>query len=125
MPLSTISLKSLHQLIDRIRRMTDPSAVVSAEAVGEAFRDYEEAIRETNERLHACDELLRDGHRAQALKACEQEPDLLQVTSLLDFPERPLWHGLLVEAGYSAPPPVLWDDASDLNEAYNLEKPLI
>ena len=69
--------------ISRIRRLTDPSAVVAAETVGELFRDYDEAIRETNERLHSCDELLRDGHRAQALKSCEQEPDLLQVTSLL------------------------------------------
>ena len=124
MALSTITLKALHLLIDRIKRLTDPTAVVSADSLDEAFREYDEAIREANERLHECDELLQGGHRAQALARCEQEPDLLEVTALLDFPERPLWHALLQESGYSAPPAVLWDVASDLNEAYNLEKPL-
>src|SRR5688500_4917757 len=106
MALSTISLKSLHTLIDRIKRLVDPTAVVSADALDECYREYDEAIRESNGRLHECDELLRDGHRAQALQRCEQEPDLLQVTALLDFPERPLWHAMLQEAGYSAPPTV-------------------
>src|SRR5262245_47999410 len=111
MALSTITLKSLHVLIDRIRRLVDPSAVVATETLEEVFRDYDEAIRETNDRLHECDELLRDGHRSQALARCEQQPDLLQVTSLLDFPERPLWHSLLQEAGFPVPPAVLWDVA--------------
>src|SRR5262245_26648828 len=124
MALSTITLKSLHLLIDRVKRLIDPTAVVSADALDEAYREYDEAIREANDRLHECDELLQDGHRSQALARCEQEPDLLEVTALLDFPERPLWHALLTESGYTAPPPVLWDVASDLNEAYNLEKPL-
>ncbi len=124
MALSTISLKSLHSLIDRIRRLVDPTAVVSADVLDECYRDYDEAIREANDRLHECDELLRDGHRAQALQRCEQDPDLLQVAALLDFAERPLWHAMLQEAGYSAPPPVQLDVAAELNEAYNLEKPL-
>ena len=124
MALSTITLKSLHLLIDRVKRLTDPTAVVSADALDEAYREYDESIRESNDRLHECDELLQGGHRSQALARCEQEPDLLEVTALLDFPERPLWHALLQESGYTAPPAVLWDVASDLNEAYNLEKPL-
>ena len=124
MAVSTLNLKALHLLVERIRRLVDPSAIVVEEQLAEAQRDYEEAIRETNDRLRECDELLRDGHRAQALQRCEQDPDLLQVVSVLDFAERPLWHALLIDSGYAPPATLLMDVAVELNQAYNLEKPL-
>jgi hypothetical protein len=124
MAISTLNLKALHLLIERIRRLVDPSAIVVEEQLAEAQRDYEEAIRETNDRLRECDELLREGHRAQALQRCEQDPDLLQVVAVLDLAERPLWHALLVDSGYAPPPTLLLDVAVELNQAYNLEKPL-
>lgn len=124
MAVSTITLRGLQQLIERIKRMVDPSAVIGNDDLVEAYNEYEEAIRETNERLNECDGLLREGHRSQALQRCELDPDLLQVVGILDFPERPLWHAILQEAGFSPPPAILLDVAAELNEAYNLEKPL-
>src|SRR5690348_1690444 len=124
MPVTKVSLKSLRQLNESIKRMVDPSAVIGNDDLVAAYREYEEAIRETNDRLHERDELLREVHRAQALEHCEQDPDLLQVVGLLDFAERPLWHAILQEAGFAPPSAVQLDIAGELNEAYNLEKPM-
>ncbi len=118
------SLKALQTLVERIKRMVGPDAVISDDVLTEAMREYEEIVEKSNERLQECDELLRDGHRAQALQKCEVEPDLFRVIELLEFPQRQLWEALLVEMGYPAPPVPLMDIVAELNEAYNLEKPL-
>lgn len=118
------SLKALQTLIERIKRMVGPDAVLSDDVLTEAMREYEEIVEKTNERLQECDELLRDGHRSQALQKCEVEPDLFRVIELFEFPQRQLWEALLVDTGYPAPPVPLMDVVGELNEAYNLEKPL-
>ena len=124
MPATTFSLRQLQSVLDGIRRLLDPSAVVAQDQVTEAHQEYTEIVKETNERLQECDALLREGHRAQALRLSEQEPDLFRVLELLEFPEMPLWNHLVSDAGLVQPPAVLVDVAADLNEAYNLEKPL-
>ena len=118
------SLKALQSLVERIKRMVGPDAVLADDLLTEAMREYEEIVETTNARLQECDELLRDGHRAQALQKCEVEPDLFRVIELLEFPHRQLWEALLVDAGYPPPPAPLMDVVGELNEAYNLEKPL-
>ncbi len=118
------SLKALQTLVERIKRMAAPDAVLADDMLTEAMREYEEIVERTNLRLQECDELLRDGHRNQALQKCEVEPDLFRVIELLEFPQRQLWEALVVDAGYAAPPVPLMDVVGELNEAYNLEKPL-
>jgi hypothetical protein len=124
MPATQFSIRSLQALLDRIRRLVDPNGVIAVEDVSEALDEYVEILKETNDRLQECDSLLREGHRAQALQLSEQEPDLFRVIELLEFHELPLWLNLLEEASLPPPPTLLADVAADLNEAYNLEKPL-
>jgi hypothetical protein len=124
MPATQFSIRSLQTLLDRVRRQIDPNGVIALDEVTEVLEEYVEILKETNERLQECDGLLREGHRAQALQLSEQEPDLFRVMELLEFHELPLWLRLIEDAGLPPPPTLLSDVAADLNEAYNLEKPL-
>src|SRR5436190_23207107 len=94
------SLKALQTLIERVTRMVGPEAVISDDVLSEAMREYEEIVEKTNERIQECDDLLREGHRSQALRKCEVEPDLFRVIELFEFPQRPLWEALLVDTGF-------------------------
>lgn len=82
------------------------------------------AVRRVNERLRECDALLHKGLRTEALRKSDEDPSLLELVSLLDFPERDVWTDYLRQFQIPAPPEPLVDMAADLNEAFALEQPL-
>jgi hypothetical protein len=84
-----------------------------------------DAVREVNERLGKCDRLLRKGHRAEAIRQAETEPNLLVAATVLDFLEQEYWKACVVHLGLPSPPALAIDIASDLNEAYSAEQPLV
>ena len=89
-----------------------------------AAADFLVACDETNDRLAAAAALLKQGLRSEAIRLCEVEPNLLDTVATLDFPEREQWNGLVAQYGIVAPPPLMLEWASVLNEAYALEQPL-
>ncbi len=68
--------------------------------------------------------MLKQGLRSEAIRLCEVEPNLLDTVATLDFPEREQWNSLVAQYGIVAPPPLMLEWASVLNEAYALEQPL-
>lgn len=83
-----------------------------------------EFVHSTNKRLRKCDQLLRSGLRSEAIQEAETEPNLFDIVAELDFPAWDGWRRQVTGLGFAAQPELLFDIAADLNEAYNLQRPL-
>jgi len=81
------------------------------------YDEYYEACSETNRRLRKCGDLLRKGDRSEAILLAQTEPDLLDMVSVLDFPERGAWLELLKLQSLAPPPELLFEIALELNQA--------
>ena len=112
------------RLIDDIQEVLSSGLDVDAGTLSGLNTQLTEAIREVNGRLGECDGLLRKGHRAEAIRQSETEPNLLSAVTVLDFLDREYWNEFVVQAGLPNPPALAIDVASDLNEAYSAEQPL-
>lgn len=111
--------------VDEIMQVVlNPQAGMAPNAFTALAKRYAEAVREVNDRLRECDRLLRRGHRAEAIRQAEDEPNLLDSVAILDFSERQMWAGLTTHNGLPSPPELLIDIAADVNEAYSAEQKL-
>ncbi len=86
--------------------------------------DYTRNITAANERLRQCEALLSRGLRAEAIQQCESEPNLLEVTAILDFPEVEFWSDYVSQYELPPLPELLMDVAADLNDAYASAQPV-
>lgn len=105
----------------------DTGGLLTEEALDllrESTADYAAAVEEVNARLRKCGELIAKGLRSEALRLCELEPNLLDLVSLLDLPELPIWREKLREYELANPPSLNLDVAAELNNAYAIEEPL-
>lgn len=91
----------------------------------ESTADYAAAVEEVNSRLRKCGELIAKGLRSEAIRLSELEPNLLDLVSLLDLPELPIWRERLREFALANPPILNLDVAAELNNAYAIEQPLL
>jgi hypothetical protein len=114
----TYSNAELQRVVDDIRLAVNSLTPLSVASLADCAAVYAEATDAANERLRRCGHLLAKGLRAEAIQFCEQEPNLLEVVSLLDFPELPQWNALLAAQGLVLAPPLLFDVAEQLNRAY-------
>jgi hypothetical protein len=112
------------RIVDDVRSLLCVQEADAMDFLRAAAADYSVACDEVNERLHQCASLLRQGLRSEAIHLAEIEPNLLDVTALLDFPERPQWDAMTSRCGIAAPTPLMIEAAAALNEAYALERPL-
>ena len=111
------------QLVDDIESLMASSASVDLEVVGRLNMRYDEAVKSINARLRECDGLLKKGLRNEALERCGTEPNLLDVFSLIDFPERDSWEETVRQCGLT-PTELYVSVAKELVEAQATEKPL-
>ena len=117
-------MESYQYYIDDIQ-----SAVYSRETADPDFlRDsaalYAEACAEVNDRLRQVARLLHRGLRGEAIQSAEEEPSLLDLVGVLDFPELSTWQEMLRQWGMAAPPPLLVDLAAEIDQAYTDQQPL-
>jgi len=85
---------------------------------------YADACRESNERLVRCEAFLRRGLRSEAVQYADAGPNLLDLLTLLDFPERPEWDQVVAQNHLPAAPALRLDAAAALNRAYAEVAPL-
>ncbi|GIW76581.1 MAG: hypothetical protein KatS3mg104_1644 [Phycisphaerae bacterium] len=72
-----------------------------------------------NVRLIRCSDLLRRGLRSEAIFEAEKTPALLDMVSVADFPEFPLWESICAMHQLPQPTRVSIELAAELNEAYS------
>ena len=111
--------------LDDIQTAVGASDMAEPDFLRESAAEYAEACAEVNKRLREVGILLHQGLRSEAIQLAEQEPDLLNMVTQLDFPELGEWLQLLKGWGMVGPPALLRDLTAQLNEAYAQQQPLV
>ncbi len=117
-------IAEIHELLESVRVTLASSMNPDREELERLHNELDAEIRAANKRLRECDALLAEGHRSEAIQLAEQEPNLLEVVSILDFPELPEWNDFVAEIGITVTPELQIDIATDLNGAYSEDAPL-
>lgn len=117
-------ISEIHELLESVRVTLASSMNPDREELERLHNELDKEIRLANKRLRECDALLAEGHRSEAIQLAEQEPNLLEVVSILDFPELPEWNDFVAELGLTVTPELQIDIATDLNGAYSDDAPL-
>src|SRR3954468_4903305 len=92
--------------------------------VAQMATQYAALCAQTNERLRQCSVFLQQGLRTEAIHLAEQPPNLLDLVSQLDLPDPQAGAEFCQNNGLPVPPPLQFDRAAQLNEAYAQEQPL-
>src|SRR5687767_10996601 len=106
------------RIVEEIQAALESPATLDWDLLRDASGEYAAACDEVNERLAQCGKLLRQGLRTEALQRCEQEPNLIESVTVLDFAELTQWRQLLAVNSMVGPPVLRLDIAAELNEAY-------
>ncbi len=112
------------RIVDDLRGSLYSRDVQDLDFLRQAAAEYSMACDEVNDRLRKCGAFLRQGLRSEAIQLGENEPNLLDIVAILDFPERTEWLGMAITCGLAPPTPLKLDVAAELNQAYALEQPL-
>jgi hypothetical protein len=86
--------------------------------------DYTRHVSAANERLRQCESLLSQGLRTEAIQQCETQPNLLDLTAILDFPEVEFWSDYVSQYELPPLPNLMLEVAADLNDAYAAAQPV-
>ena len=117
-------IAEIHELLESVRVTLASSMNPNREELERLHSELDAEIRSANKRLRECDALLSEGHRSEAIQLAEQEPNLLEVVSILDFQELPEWNDFVAELGLTVTPELQIDIATDINSAYSEDEPL-
>ena len=117
-------IAEIHELLESVRVTLASSMNPNQEELAQIHTELDTEIRNANKRLRECDALLAEGHRSEAIQLAEQEPNLLEVVGILDFPELPEWNDFVAEHGFTVTPELQIDIATDINDAYSEDAPL-
>lgn len=117
-------ISEIHELLESVRVTLASSMNPNKEELQGLHGELDKEIRSANRRLRECDALLAEGHRSEAIQLAEQEPNLLEVVSILDFQELPEWNDFVAELGLTVTPELQIDIATDINAAYSEDEPL-
>ncbi|PQO41036.1 hypothetical protein C5Y97_03475 [Blastopirellula marina] len=123
-PIPPIGTTLEHQrMVDQIHDLLDAPTSMSAEKKQKLAELFYQASAYVNEQLRRCRHLISKGQRADALAIAEREPKLLELVTLLDFPNWPDWVAKCKAESLAIPPRIRIELAGDLNEAYAQEEP--
>jgi hypothetical protein len=112
------------RLVESMRNVLHAGQAPPMDVVRGLTADYAEACQEVNRRLARCEEFLRQGLRAEAIQYAQTEPNVLDVLTVLDLPERPYWDQLLAACGLPPAPLFRMETAAALNRAYAEAQPM-
>ena len=114
-------------VIDDIRTVLENTQSIypeHRETLRQIARRYDEAVGEVNGRLRQAAQYMRKNNSAEALRLAETEPNLFDIFSVLDFPERQLWEEVLAAFELPPPPPFLREILRELAEVATQSAPL-
>ncbi len=117
-----MDLDDVQDTVSEIRAGLSSQTEIDQEAVMRLAARYRQLVDQTNSRLHECEQLLQRGLRSEALQICSSE-NLLDILSVLDFPESENWIEYLSQLGERTPH-LLVELGAELAEAYEAEAPL-
>lgn len=117
-------MSDLQVLIENIRTAISFPETVLPDQLRIYARDYSEACVDLNRRMQQCIPHIRKGNVAEAVRLAEMTPNLPELYSLLDFPEREEWIDIVSTLGFDLPPALSADLSRELNATYLKFSPL-
>lgn len=90
--------------------------------VRDAAGVYAQCCLTINERLVACDELLKVNQRSEAVRQVQLEPDLLQLFAACDLRDRDRWADIATQVALPVPPRLNAAAARRLHAAFTAEQ---
>jgi len=117
-------MNEYERIVDDLRSALVAQGPEAVDLLRLVAADYAMVCDDANTRLRQCESLLKKGLRAEALRQCEIEPNLLDIIATLDIPEHDLLLRKSHQVGLMPPPDLLMDIASALNEAYAEHQPV-
>jgi len=117
-------MNECESVIDQIQAVLNWDHDPDQEYMETLSSEYTKLVKDVNDRLRACDKLLGRGLRTEAIQQCETEPNLLDLTAILDFPEAEYWSDYVSQYELPPVPELLVSIAADLNDAYAAEQPV-
>jgi hypothetical protein len=117
-------MRDSNQIVGELRVFLQSVDRTEQPRMADLASDYASACVVANERLNRCAAFLRQGLRSEAIHLAKAEPDLLDMVTVLDFPERAEWDELTLMYNWPKAPAVAIGAAQAINEAYALEHPL-
>ena len=117
-----MTLDDYQHIVDEVQTILMSQGDPEEGVVVDLHHRFCSAVLEVNQRLRQCEGLLREGQRAEAIRECEDDPNLLDAVAVLDFPEESLWSDYAQQFDLQAAPQLLHDIAGDLNDAYSTEQ---
>jgi hypothetical protein len=113
------------RVVDELRSLISANDLTQTDLLKQLTAAYTEACREANQRLRRAEEFLKRGLRSEAIHYAQAEqPTLLDLVAMLDFPELNVYQELLGFYGIPVPPKLMLATAEALNQAYAEEQPL-
>ncbi|GAB6167503.1 hypothetical protein JCM19992_35030 [Thermostilla marina] len=113
-----MSTRTYQHVIDDIRAAVASPADVDSDRMATLAEEYVELCRTVQNRISECLDLVRKGETAEALRLAEHDPRLIDLMTLLDFPERETWIDLCRLLGLTAPPSLQVSHLDILQEIY-------
>jgi len=115
------SSHTIHETVEQVQVALDSFRPDAPDTLAAAVERYASIVAEVNGRLRAAHALLKKGRRADAIHACDAEPNVLETVAELDSADQALesWQQTLDDAGIARPPRLLTDIAADLSSAYD------
>lgn len=117
-------MATYHQVVHDIRAFLRAADLTRLEQLQQLATQYAEACESVNGRLEVCEDLLQRGLRKEAVVLAQVEPALLDLYTVLDFPERATWEQLTGTFKAARPPKLREAAADDLRQAFAAERKL-
>ncbi|HLW66924.1 MAG TPA: hypothetical protein VKS79_16535 [Gemmataceae bacterium] len=110
--------------VDTLESALRSADLTLSDSLQRAATAYLEACDAVNKRLAQCEDQLRKGFRSEALRLAKMEPDLLELYSELNFPERDAWDERAMLLNLEVPPRLNHRVAELLDRAFLEEQSL-
>jgi hypothetical protein len=114
------SFDAIRDAVHQLHTALDGYTPGVTDALEAAVREYAVVVANVNARLRTAHALLRQHRRADAVHACEIEPNALEVVGELDVSDQAIeaWLPTFDELGIARPERIRSDLAGELSEAY-------
>jgi hypothetical protein len=90
----------------------------------ELIKQFMQLCRDAGRRLSQCESLLQKNLQSEALQLAQAEPDLLDLVTMLDIPEREILEQVCLSQKIATPPALNLSTAQALEQAYLKVQPL-
>ncbi len=115
--MAIIRKEDVQEIIAEVRALLESRNDPSEADLQRLAKKYTAAIQQVNSLLTTCLELVEKGLKLDAISRAD-EGSLLEIVSILDFPEQPVWVEYLDQFGIPAPPAIDHYASRQINACY-------